>query len=272
MKFLGNLSARRFSIGLAAAAMLSTSVLAAEPGDVILTVDGEKIYQRDYDLAARLLAPELAKMGPAQREQVLFNVLSETLLLSRLAEKSGTTDTDEYKQRMKFMERRVKRDIYVQQNITESVSDADLQARYDALVKEFAGGPEVRARHILVKTEEEAKAIIKQLDGGADFAKLATEKSTGPSKARGGDLGFFGKGQMVPAFDKAVFELEKGKHSKEPVKSNFGWHVIKVEDTRQKAPPPLSQISDRLRVLVAQEKLQALVKDLRSKAKIERLK
>ena len=88
--------------------------MAAEPGDVILMVDGEKIYQRDYDLAARLLGPELAKMGPAQREQVLINVLSETLLLSRLAEKSGTLDTDAYKQRMLFMTRRVKRDIYVQ--------------------------------------------------------------------------------------------------------------------------------------------------------------
>ena len=104
------------------------------------------------------------------------------------------------------------------------------------------------------------------------FEKLAKEKSTGPSGPRGGDLGFFGKGQMVPAFDKAVFELEKGKYSKEPVKSNFGWHVIKVEDTRQKTPPPLEQVKEQLKALVAQEKLQALVKDLRSKAKIERVK
>lgn len=272
MRFLRLRNATRFCAGLAAAAALSTTVLAAEPGDVILTVDGEKIYKRDYDLAARLLGPELAKMGPAQREQVLMNVLSETLLLSRLAEKSGTLDTDAYKQRMLFMTRRVKRDMYVQQNITDKIDDAAVKARYDQLIKEFPGGSEVRARHILLKTEDEAKAVIKELDGGADFEKLAKEKSTGPSGPRGGDLGFFGKGQMVPAFDKAVFELEKGKYSKAPVKSNFGWHVIKVEDTRQKSPPPLEQVKDQLKALVAQEKLQALVKDLRSKAKIERVK
>ncbi len=272
MQFQRTFSASLFAIGVAGAMVLGASNLRAAPDDVILTVDGEKIYQRDYDLAARLLGPELAKMGPAQREQVLINVLSETLLLSRLAETSGTTDTEEYKQRMKFMTRRVKRDIYVQQQVSEKVSDADLKARYDLLIKEFPSGPEVKARHILVKTEDEAKAIIKELDGGADFAELAKQKSTGPSGPRGGDLGYFGKGQMVPAFDKAVFALEKGKHSTEPVKSNFGWHVIKVDDTRQKSPPPLKEISERLKVLVAQEKLQELVKDLRSKAKIERLK
>ncbi len=271
MLFHKRLRASLFTVAIAAAAFAAPNAIAA-PDDVILTVDGEKIYQRDYDLAERLLASELAKMGPAQREQVLINVLSETLLLSRLAEKSGTTDSDEYKQRMKFMTQRVKRDIYVQQNVTDKVSDADLKTRYDELIKEFPAGPEVRARHILVKTEDEAKAIIKELDGGADFAELAKQKSTGPSGPRGGDLGYFGQGQMVPAFDKAVFELEKGKYSKEPVKSNFGWHVIKVEDTRQKSPPPLAELSERLKVMVAQERLQELVKDLRSKAKIERLK
>lgn len=272
MRFFKPASLTRCAVSLAAAAVLSTSVFAAEPGDVILTVDGVKIYQRDYDLAARLLGPELAKMGPAQREQVLINVLSETLLLSKLAEESGTLETDDYKQRLKFMTRRVKRDIYVQQNVTEKVDDAAIKARYDQLIKEFPAGPEVRARHILLKTEDEAKAVIKALDEGGDFATLAKEKSTGPSGPRGGDLGFFGKGQMVPAFDKAVFALEKGKYSKEPVKSNFGWHVIKVEETRQKSPPPLEQIKEQLTALVAQEKLQELVQDLRSKAKIERVK
>ena len=272
MQFQRRIRASLFSVGLVAATALAASDLTAAPDDVILTVNGEKIYQRDYDLAERLLGAELSKMGPAQREQVLIDVLSETLLLARLADSSGTTDTDAYKQRMKFMTQRVKRDIYVQQNVTEKVSDAELQARYDQLTKEFPAGPEVKARHILVKTEDEAKAIIKELDGGADFAELAKAKSTGPSGPRGGDLGYFGKGQMVPAFDKAVFELEKGKYSKEPVKSNFGWHVIKVDDTRQKSPPPLAEIRDRLKTVMAQEKLQELVKDLRTKAKIERLK
>ncbi len=198
-----------------------------------------------------------------------MNVLTETMLLAKEADGAGTVDTDDYKQRLKFTVRRAKRDIYVQHHISEKITDADVQTRYDQLIKQFASGKEVKARHILVKKKEEAEAIIKELDGGADFVELAKTKSTGPSGPRGGDLGYFGKGQMVPAFETAAFALKKGEYSKEPVKSSFGYHVIKVEDEREKSPPPVAEVAPQLKILLAQEKLKALVAELKSKAKIE---
>ena len=115
----------------------------------------------------------------------------------------------------------------------------------------------MHARHILVKTKEEAEAIIKELDAGADFAKLAKEKSTGPVRPEGGDLGFFSPGQMVPAFEKAAFALKAGKYTKEPVKTQFGWHVIKVEEKRNAPPPEFDQVKDQVRQLVLREKYMA---------------
>jgi peptidyl-prolyl cis-trans isomerase C len=121
-----------------------------------------------------------------------------------------------------------------------------------------------------VKTKEEAEAIIKQLDGGADFQKLANEHTSDPSgKTSGGDLGWFGPGQMVPEFDKAAFALEVGKYSKEPVQSQFGWHVIKVEDKRAKQPPAFDDVKDQAKQAVIRDKYFAMVKELRGAAKIE---
>ncbi len=252
-----------------AGALLIVSPAFAGGNKVIATVNGIEVYQRDYDLAEKLMARETERMSADQRKQVILSVLTDTLIMSQLAETAGIPGSDEYKERLKFTIRRVKRDIYVQKTITEKVTDAQIEARYKDLLAKNPPAKQVRARHILVKTKEEAEAVIKELDGGGDFVKLAKEKSTGPSGPRGGDLGFFGKGQMVPAFDKAVFAMKKGEHTKEPVKTNFGWHVIKLEGERQDAPPPLAQVSDQLRTILAQEQLEAFVKEERAKAKIE---
>ena len=121
-----------------------------------------------------------------------------------------------------------------------------------------------------MKTKEEAEAIIKQLDGGADFQKLANEHTSDPSgKTTGGDLGYFGPGQMVPEFDKAAFALEVGKYTKEPVQSQFGWHVIKLEDKRAKQPPAFDDVKDQAKQAVIRDKYFALVKQLRGAAKVE---
>jgi peptidyl-prolyl cis-trans isomerase C len=128
----------------------------------------------------------------------------------------------------------------------------------------------VHARHILVKTKEEAEAIIKQLDGGADFQKLANEHTNDPSgKTNGGDLGWFGPGQMVPEFDKAAFALDVGKYTKEPVQTQFGWHVIKLEDKRAKQPPAFDDVKDQAKQAVIRDKYFAMVKELRAAAKVE---
>ena len=138
--------------------------------------------------------------------------------------------------------------------------------------KEVAALPkqeEVHARHILVKTEDEAKDVIKQLDAGKDFAELAKEKSTDPNKDDGGDLGYFTRGRMVKEFEDAAFSLEKGTYSKTPVKTDFGYHVIKVEDKRDAPPPPFEQVQDQVRQLVMRDKYLALLNDAKAKAKVE---
>jgi peptidyl-prolyl cis-trans isomerase C len=120
-----------------------------------------------------------------------------------------------------------------------------------------------------VKTEQEAKDVIKQLDGGKDFAELAKEKSTDPNKADGGDLGYFTKGRMVKEFEDAAFSLEKGTYSKTPVKTDFGFHVIKVEDKRDAPPPPLDQVKDQVRQLVMRDKYLALLAKAKETSKVD---
>jgi len=146
-----------------------------------------------------------------------------------------------------------------------------IKARYEKFVAEQPAQTEIRASHILVATEDEAKEIIKQLAGGADFAAIAKEKSTDPSaKQNGGDLGYFTAGEMVPEFSQAAFALEKGESSKAPVKSQFGWHVIKVVDKRQKPPPTLEESHGHVEEMLSGELLTAYLTSLRTTATVEK--
>ncbi|WP_170334205.1 peptidylprolyl isomerase [Ruegeria arenilitoris] len=149
------------------------------------------------------------------------------------------------------------------------LTDEAIQAAYDAQYADFQGADEYNASHILVKTEEEAKEIKAQLDDGADFAELAKEKSTGPSGPNGGELGWFGSGQMVPAFEAAVISLEKGQMS-EPVKTQFGWHVVTLNDKRKSEAPELDQVRAELTQALQQEVIQARIDELTQQAEIER--
>lgn len=151
----------------------------------------------------------------------------------------------------------------------EAVTDEAIQAAYDAQYAEFAGEDEFHASHILVETEEEAKTIKALLDDGADFAEQAREKSTGPSGPNGGELGWFGKGQMVPEFEAAVLGLEKGQIS-DPVQTQFGWHVVILNDARKTEAPELDAVRDELAQAIQQEAIQARIDELTQQAQIER--
>ncbi|MCW5720876.1 MAG: peptidylprolyl isomerase, partial [Devosia sp.] len=151
----------------------------------------------------------------------------------------------------------------------DAVTPEEVKARYDKEVAAITPEDEIRARHILVKTEEEAKAIIKDLHAGKDFIEIAKEKSTDPNKSEGGDLGYFGKGRMVPEFETAAFALEKGAYSKEPVKTQFGFHVIKIEDKRKQQPPALEQVEAQVRQLVMRDKYLELLEKAKAAAPID---
>ncbi|MBT5646829.1 MAG: peptidylprolyl isomerase [Rhodospirillaceae bacterium] len=237
---------------------------------VVATVNGVKILRSDVEAARSQLPEQYRKLPMDQLYQPILNQLIRTKILSAQARADKLHETEGYKRRVALIAERMLEEELLKKTIDEKVTDEALQARYDKTSGSFPTKEEIRARHILVKTEAEADAIIKELTGGADFAKLAAEKSIGPSKANGGDLNYFSKGQMVPPFEEAAFALAKGEFTRSAVKSPFGWHVIKLEDKRQSKPPSFEESRDRLSQELSQEFAEQLVRGLTEKAKIER--
>ncbi|MCV3767375.1 peptidylprolyl isomerase [Rhizobium sp. TRM95796] len=240
---------------------------AANP--VIATVDGVDITKADLDLAESNIDPQLSQLPPEQKRLAALSSLIDAKLIAVKAKGEKLDETPEFKERVAFIVDRELHNAYFKKHVVDAVTDADVQTRYDAEIKAMPKQEEVRARHILVKTEDEAKAVIKALGEGKDFAELAKEKSTDPNKSDGGDLGYFRKGQMVPEFETAAFAMQKGEVSKAPIKTQFGWHVIKVEDKRIAPPPPLEQVKDQIRQIIMRDKYLELIKTSKDAAKIE---
>lgn len=230
-----------------AIALGSAPAIAAEPGDVIARIGTLDITEADLAFAAQDLGQELRRFPPAQWRGILLDALVDMKLLAQAARDAELDKSDDFKKQIEFLTLRALRNAYLSQQVDGMISDEDMQAAYD---KEYAGyeGPEeVKARHILLKEKAEAEAVVKALQEGADFAELAKEKSTGPSGPNGGDLGYFAKGQMVPPFEAAAFGLDKGAFTQEPVETQFGWHVILLEDRRRQEKPSLEAVSADLR-------------------------
>ena len=247
----------------APAAPAAEAAPAVTPETVVATVGGEAITEADISFAAEDLAQELQQMPPEQRKAFLVTVLIDMKVMAKAAREAQMDQTDLFKQRLKYLEDRSLRRAYFAEKIATGVTPEALQAAYDKFVASFQGQEEVHARHILVATEDEAKAVKAELDGGKDFAELAKEKSTDPSaQQNGGDLGFFGKGMMVKPFEDAAFTMEAGAIS-DPVKSDFGWHIIKLEEKRMSQPPALDQIAPQLQQQVMFQNFEASVDQLK---------
>ena len=241
-----------------------------DPNAVVATVNGQKLTEADLQLAEGELSQQFAQLPPDQRRAAALSAAIEIRVMAKKAVDAGLDKDADFQRRMAFLQQRALHGEVVEKEVVDKVTDAEVRARYDQEIANTPPVNEIHARHILVKTKEEADAIIKQLDGGADFQKLANEHTSDPSgKTNGGDLGWFGPGQMVPEFDKAAFALDVGKYSKEPVQSQFGWHVIKVEDKRAKQPPAFDDVKDQAKQAVIRDKYFAMVKDLRAAAKVE---
>jgi peptidyl-prolyl cis-trans isomerase C len=236
---------------------------------VIATIDGVTINKSDLDLSEGSIDPQLAQLPPEQRRLAALTAIIDAKLIAAKARSEGLESTDDFKNRMEFLSDRELHNAYFKKHIVETVTDAEVKARYDKEVAALPKQEEVHARHILVKTEDEAKAVIAELAAGKDFAELAKAKSTDPNKSDGGDLGYFRKGQMVPEFEAAAFAMAKGEVSKVPVKTQFGFHVIKVEDKRDAPPPPFDQVKDQVRQMVMRDKYMELLKSSKNGAKVE---
>ncbi len=235
--------------------------------EVLATVGKQKVTLADAAMIYTTLPPEVAQV-PA--EQLLSGITEQLVSETVLYEKALAAKLDQSKEmtyRLNAIRRSALAEAYLTIEMAKRITEDQLRAEYDEMIKEFGGEEEVNARHILVKTEDEAKALVQKIKDGADFAKLAAEESTGPSGPNGGDLGWFGQGQMVKPFADAAFALKKGEVS-DPVKTDFGWHVIKLEDRREQAPPPFDIIEPQLRAKASQGMAQEIIAEARKEAKI----
>lgn len=249
--------------------LAATPAFAAEEDKVVARVDGTEITETDLALVGVEYAQDLAQVPEAMRRKVLIDVMVDMHVLANAALKSGLDQNEEFKKHIAYLKTRALRDTYFRKEVELKPAEDDLKARYDAQFGSFEGPDERKVRHILVKTKDEAVALVKELDEGKDFAELAKEKSTGPTGPNGGDLGFFSKGRMVPAFEEAAFALEVGAYTKEPVETQFGWHVIKVEEARKQPAPAYEQVKESLRTEIIRERFQSVMEKLKADAKIE---
>jgi len=252
----------RHASALAGCLALALSLAIAGPlraadDPVLAKVNGAEIKKSDVAMAEEELGPSLAQMDPATKDENVLSFLIDMKIVSKAAEDKKIADSEEFKKRLAFARNRL-------------LMDSLLASEGKAATKQITGEQEVRARHILVETEDEAKAVKAELDKGADFAELAKKKSKDPGSADGGDLGFFTKEQMVPEFSAVAFALEPGKIS-DPVKSQFGWHIIKVEEKRNRKAPDFEQVKAQIEQYVTRKAQAEYVAKLRTEAKVERL-
>ena len=243
-----------------------------EPGQdpVVATVAGDAIRLSEVvdsksQLPQQYQSMPMEAMFPALVERVI-----DIRLVAREARANGIADDPDVRRELAQIENQIISQVFLTRHIDAMITDEEVQARYDEHIAALPPDEEISARHILLVTEEDALAVIASLGEGADFIELAAEKSIGPSADRGGDIGYFGRGNVVPEFADAAFALEPGQTSETPVQSEFGWHVIKVDDRRAVAPPSLEEMREQFVTEISQQLIAELIGELRDAAAIER--
>jgi peptidyl-prolyl cis-trans isomerase C len=266
-------SARTLLLATALASVAVTGTACAQQSNdpVVARVNGAEIKASDLAIAEEEVGSNLPPTSPEAKRDQLVTYVSDMMLLAKAAEDKKLADDAAFKRRLAYLRNKLLMETYLQGEMKAAMTDAARRQVYDDASKQMKGEQEVRARHILVETEDEAKAVLAELKKGTDFAELARLKSKDPGAAsEGGDLGYFTKDQMVPEFAEAAYKLEKGQLS-EPVKSQFGWHVIRVEDKRDRVIPPFEQVKDQVEAFVARKAQAEVIAKVRQGAKIERL-
>ena len=252
---------------LFAASVAFASMPAAAEDAVVAKVDGADIKQSDLDFAASEVGSQLANYPDEDRRRLLLQFVIENQLMAAAAQKAELEKAPDFEGRLAYHKRRALRDAYYEKTVRGGVSEDEAKKLYEEKIGSVKPEPEIHARHILVDSEDEAKDIKQRLEKGEDFATLAKEKSK-DKNADGGDLGFFGKGQMLKPFEDAAFALEVGKIS-DPVKTQFGWHIIKVEEKRDRPAPKFEDVKGPIMAQLMQQKAQEAMRSLHDGAKIE---
>jgi len=248
----------------------SSEAPASASDPVIARVNGVDITQGDLALAEEDMGADMPATSPEAKRENLISYLADIIMVTQAADKKNLGDNPDFKRRLAFLRNKLLMGYELQREAKTALTDEALHQTYDEAVRSMAGQEEVHARHILVEDENEAKSLLEQLKSGADFAALAKEKSKDPGAAEGGDLGYFTKDQMVPEFADVAFKMYPGQLSN-PVKTQFGWHVIKVEDRRTKQPPEFDKVKDQIEAYLARKAQTDFITKLRQSAKVERL-
>ena len=258
------------AVAMAALLLGPSTAARAQDDPVIARVNGVDIRQSDIAIAEEDVGGNMPAMPPEQKREYLITYVTDVVLLAQAAEQQKLGDRPDVKRRLAFERNKVLMEALLQNAARAAETDAEMHKVYDQAVKEMGAEQEVHARHILVETEAEAKAIEAEVKKGADFAEEAKKKSRDPGAANGGDLGYFTKDQMVPEFAEVAFKLDKGQIS-DPIHTQFGWHIIKVEDKRVKPTPSFDEVKTQVQNYIAHRAQAQLVDSLRKTAQIERL-
>lgn len=258
-------------------ALLLTGLIAAAPIQAqeqkikVAEVNGEAIFLEEVMKIAEQLPADIRQQPlPNYFDRIVDDVI-DSRLAAAAGNDAGLTNNPEVLAQMSIAAQRVLAEAYITTELRKVVTEEEVQKAYQLFISDESAREEIKARHILVASEAEAKAIIAELNSGADFVSLAKEKSTGPSGPNGGDLGYFARGAMVPSFENAAFALSVGSHSSEPVQTQFGWHIIKLEDKKTAEAPPIETLRGQLQANLANQALSRIIETLRAPASISRL-
>ena len=237
---------------------------------LVAKVDGENIFLSEILEMAKQLPREYQKLSLDTVFPSLLSRAIDARLVRNAGIKKGFSTDPEVKKRLKEIEGQIVSEVFLKKTISSQITETALQKLYAETKSEMAGEEEVKARHILLNDEDKAIKLIKSLKDGAEFSGTAAKHSTGPSASSGGDLGWFTRGQMVPEFSEAAFKLKPGQIVDKPVKTQFGWHIILVEDRKKAAPPSFDEAQGQLASKLSQTLLAGLLEKLRGNAEIER--
>jgi peptidyl-prolyl cis-trans isomerase C len=267
---LNTLFAAFLSFGLLAHAAVAQEAVQGLPSEdkTVAIVNGYEIKTSEVRMAFDDVIGQLPNLPPKLRYPFVVEFLVERHLLAQLANKQGIAEGDDYKRRLAAYQAKALRDSYLATVVSPAIKEDEIKVVYDEEAKKVTDAERIRARHILVASEKEANDIIGKLKGGAKFEDMAKQYSLDGSKDFGGDLGYFTAPEMVAEFSKAAFALKVGDTSK-PVKTDFGWHIIKLEDRKQGAAQPYDQVKDAIRNVLVRKKVQDTLAGLKDSAKVE---
>lgn len=262
---------------LAGTAILSVSlslgpVARAQDADVVGRVNGQEITADDLALAGQMYAQQLGQMPEDAKRSVLVDALIELRIVADAARAANVAEQDAYKRQLAFFEAQTLRSLFLEQRVAAAVTDAAVRAAYDEQAAKTPPVPERRIRHILLRSESDALEVIEALIGGRAFTELAQERSADEvSKVNGGDLGFVAEGQVVPEIDAAAAQLQPGEFTQTPVASAFGFHVVLLEETRNRPAPAFDAIAPQIRQALEASEERRIISELRGAAKVEKL-